>query len=81
MVRSSSFLKKNTTKSRAILHNYNKKTYVPAFKSDTTEGLMETGGTNILVKIKSFGCDLEFEKVSIFVIKTEIEHKPASVHR
>ena len=36
-------------------------TYVPDLRSDTTEGLIQRGGTRILVRIKSFGrTTLEF---------------------
>ena len=37
------------------------KTYVPDFRSETTEGLIHNGGTKILVRIKSLGrTTLEF---------------------
>ena len=56
MVRSSSFLKLKSRKNVLIMSGI---TYVPAFKSETTDGRMDTGGTNIRVNIKSFGCDLK----------------------
>lgn len=44
------YIKSNNT----YLNHY--LTYVPDLKSDVTEGRIHSGGTRILVRIKSFGC-------------------------
>lgn len=55
-------------------------THVPAFRSETTDGLMQTGGTNMRVKIKSFGCDLQDAKMIIYSELKINKYPPFGIH-
>lgn len=50
-------------------------TYVPAFRSETTEGLIQMGGTRIRVNIRSFGLP-----TSGFIINRGISCRQSKYH-